>query len=91
MADDTMTPLPGETKVYGRRWLMLAMFVILSMTSAFQWIMYSIIADVIMHYYNVEAFSVDWTSMIYMVTYIPLILPGSWLLDKKVRIEFFVW
>ncbi|XP_034245936.1 feline leukemia virus subgroup C receptor-related protein 2 isoform X2 [Thrips palmi] len=84
MVDDTLTPLPGsETKVYGRRWLMLAMFVTLSMTSAFQWIMYSIISDAIMGYYNVEAFAVDWTSMIYMVTYIPLILPGSWLLDKK--------
>lgn len=84
MGDDTLTPLPGsETKVYARRWVMLALFVTLSTTSAFQWIQYSIISDAIMHYYSVEAFSVDWTSMIYMVTYIPLILPGSWLLDKK--------
>lgn len=87
MPDDTLTSLPGsETKVYGRRWLMLAMFVTLSMTSAFQWIMYSIISDAIVEYYKVEAFAVDWTSMIYMVTYIPLILPGSWLLDKKVSL-----
>ncbi|KAE8749600.1 hypothetical protein FOCC_FOCC003588 [Frankliniella occidentalis] len=84
MTDDVTTALPGsETAVYARRWAMLAMFVTLSMTSAFQWIEYSIISDAIMAYYNVPAFWVDWTSMIYMVTYIPLILPGSWLLDKK--------
>lgn len=27
---------------------------------------------------------VDWTSMIYMILYIPLVFPGSWILDKLV-------
>ncbi|XP_039277327.1 feline leukemia virus subgroup C receptor-related protein 2 isoform X1 [Nilaparvata lugens] len=71
-----------ECRVYGRRWLMLGLFVFYSMSNAMQWIQYAIIANVVMKYYDVESTLVDWTSIIYMVSYIPLIFPGSWLLDK---------
>lgn len=36
-------------------------------------------------YYNISSTWVDWTSMIYMISYIPLIFPASWMLDKWVR------
>lgn len=72
-----------EYKVYTRRWFMLIIFVLYSASNAFQWIQYSIIANVIMQYYNVTSTAVDWASMVYMVTYIPLIFPASYLLDKK--------
>ncbi|KAJ8396875.1 hypothetical protein AAFF_G00011980 [Aldrovandia affinis] len=36
-----------------------------------------------MKFYNVDSFAIDWMSMIYMLTYIPLIFPVTWLLDKK--------
>lgn len=49
-----------------------------------QWIQYSIIANIVRRYYNVTNFQVDMTSMIYMITYIPLIFPASYLLDKLV-------
>lgn len=71
-----------ECRVYTKRWLILAMFVIYSMSNSMQWIQYSIIANVVEKYYSVPSTYVDWTSMIYMVTYIPLIFPASWLLDK---------
>ena len=74
----------AECKVYKRRWLMLAIFVIYSTSNAMQWIQYSIITNVVMEYYGVASTWVDWTSMIYMITYIPLIFPGSWILDKWV-------
>jgi len=35
-------------------------------------------------YYGISDKWVDWTSMIYMILYIPLIFPGSWFLDKVV-------
>ena len=37
-------------KVYRRRWLMLAIFVLVSMSNAFLWLQYSIITDIIMKY-----------------------------------------
>lgn len=78
-----------ETKVYKRRWAILAIFVFYSASNAMQWIQYSIIANLVMKYYGVSSFAVDWTSMIYMVLYIPFIFPASYLLDKLV--STFVW
>ncbi|KAL0279177.1 UNVERIFIED_CONTAM: hypothetical protein PYX00_000786 [Menopon gallinae] len=71
-----------DCKVYKRRWLILAIFVVYSTSNAMQWIQYSIIANVAMEYYGVSSTWIDWTSMIYMITYIPLIFPASWILDK---------
>ncbi|KAH0948093.1 hypothetical protein HN011_006769 [Eciton burchellii] len=71
-----------ETKIYKKRWLILIIFVLYSMSNSMQWIQYSIIANIITEYYNVSDFLVAMTSMIYMITYIPLIFPASYLLDK---------
>ncbi|XP_013149396.1 PREDICTED: uncharacterized MFS-type transporter C09D4.1 isoform X1 [Papilio polytes] len=68
--------------VYRTRWLMLGLFVLYSSSNSMQWMQYTIIQDVIVKYYNVPSTLVSWTSMIYMITYVPLIFPGSWLLDK---------
>lgn len=73
-----------EIKIYKKRWLMLILFVLYSASNAMQWIQYSIIANIVMRYYNVSSFLIDMTSMIYMITYIPLIFPASYLLDKFV-------
>ncbi|PBC31673.1 MFS-type transporter [Apis cerana cerana] len=53
-----------------------------SASNSMQWIQYSIIANIVTIYYNVSTFSVDMTSMIYMITYIPFIFPASYLLDR---------
>ncbi|XP_066589928.1 heme transporter FLVCR2-like [Prorops nasuta] len=71
-----------KTKIYKRRWLVLAIFVLYSASNAIQWIQYSIIANIIMRYYNIQSFHVDMTSMAYMVTYVPFIFPASYFLDK---------
>ncbi len=41
-------PAPIHTQVYRRRWLMLIIFILVSMSSAFQWIQFSIITNLIM-------------------------------------------
>ncbi|XP_076313105.1 choline/ethanolamine transporter flvcr2a-like isoform X1 [Tachypleus tridentatus] len=78
--DKTFQP---QIQLYPVRFLVLLLFVLYSMSNAFQWIEYSIITNIIAFYYDVSSFSVNWTSVVYMVTYIPLIFPASWLLDKK--------
>uniref|UniRef100_A0A2M3Z4T4 Choline/ethanolamine transporter FLVCR1 n=1 Tax=Anopheles braziliensis TaxID=58242 RepID=A0A2M3Z4T4_9DIPT len=72
----------GEFRMYKRRWLVLALFVMYSASNALQWIQYSIIANIVQRYYNITSTWVDWTSMIFMILYIPLIFPASWILDK---------
>ncbi|KAG8312594.1 hypothetical protein J6590_020514 [Homalodisca vitripennis] len=71
-----------ECRTYKKRWFVLALFVLYSMSNSMQWIEYSIIANVVQKYYQVPNSYIDWTSMIYMVTYIPFIFPASWLIDK---------
>ncbi|XP_013176876.1 PREDICTED: uncharacterized MFS-type transporter C09D4.1 isoform X1 [Papilio xuthus] len=68
--------------VYKSRWLMLVLFVIYSASNSLQWTQYTIIQDVVVKYYSVPSTVVSWTSMVYMITYVPLIFPASWLLDK---------
>ena len=74
-------------KLYHRRWFMLFIFVCFSAGNSFQWIQYSIIANLITKYYNVESSLVDWTSIVYMVAYIVLIFPASHFMEKMVRIK----
>ncbi|XP_064097906.1 heme transporter FLVCR2-like isoform X2 [Macrobrachium nipponense] len=89
MAEKVLTPLFSESetlsntpRVYPIRWVILFLFVFYSMSNAFQWIQYSIITNIIVSYYDVKTTQVDWMSMIYMITYIPLIFPASWYLEK---------
>jgi len=70
-----------QPRVYRRRWLMLATFVLVSAVNAFHWIQFSIITNVVMAYYGVDSQSVNWTSLVFMVAYIPLIFPGAWIMD----------
>ncbi|XP_036406353.1 feline leukemia virus subgroup C receptor-related protein 2-like isoform X2 [Megalops cyprinoides] len=71
------------THLYKRRWFMVCLFSSYSLCNAFQWIQYGIISNIFMKFYSVDAFTIDWMSMIYMLTYIPFIFPITWLLDKK--------
>jgi hypothetical protein len=71
-------------RLYKRRWLILLIFVLYSMSNAMQWIQYSIISNIVTRYYAVDSYAISWTSMIYMITYVPLIFPASWFLDKMV-------
>lgn len=81
LPDDQNKPL--ETKRYLSRFAVLAVFSLYSLVNAFQWIQYGIIANIFTNYYNVSDVMVDWLSVVYMVAYVPLIFPATWLLDKK--------
>nr|XP_020472946.1 feline leukemia virus subgroup C receptor-related protein 2-like [Monopterus albus] len=76
---ETLRPI----RLYKRRWIIVLLFSSYSLCNSFQWIQYGIINNIFMKFYNVNAFTIDWMSMIYMLTYIPFIFPVTWLLDKK--------
>lgn len=73
-----------KTKVYKRRWMILAIYIIYAAINALQWFEYSVIANIVMRYYGVESLAVDWTSIIYMALYMPMVIPASYFMDKKV-------
>jgi MFS transporter, FLVCR family, feline leukemia virus subgroup C receptor-related protein len=72
-----------ECRLTSRRWVILIVFSLYSMTNQFQWIAFSPINDKVAQFYQVSSTAVDWLSMVYMLVYIPLIFPATWLLDKK--------
>ncbi|KAK6488923.1 feline leukemia virus subgroup C receptor-related protein 1-like [Huso huso] len=76
-------PKPLETKLYRRRFAVLIVFSLCSLVNSFQWIQYSIITNIFMDYYNVTSNEINWLSVVYMIVYVPLIFPATWLLDKK--------
>ncbi|XP_066533076.1 heme transporter FLVCR2 isoform X2 [Hoplias malabaricus] len=73
----------ATTHLYKRRWLIVCVFSSYSLCNSFQWIQYGIINNIFMRFYGVDSFTVDWLSMVYMLTYVPLVFPVSWLLEKR--------
>ncbi|KAJ8736685.1 hypothetical protein PYW08_007341 [Mythimna loreyi] len=71
-----------EYTVFPMRWLVLFTYVVFSISTMMQWVQYTIIQDAVVKYYGVSSFEVYWTSMIFMIVYLLLIIPASWLLDK---------
>lgn len=80
-----------EVKAYKRRWIILGIFMIYEAINAFQWVEYSIITHIVMKYYNVSSVTVDWTAILYMVVYPPLVIPASYIIDKMVREVTLLW
>lgn len=72
-----------DVRVTPKRFLIIILFSLFSMSNAFQWIQYAIITNIISSYYNVSNLAVNWTSVIFMAVYIPGIIPASWLLNRK--------
>ncbi|XP_050512593.1 feline leukemia virus subgroup C receptor-related protein 1 [Diabrotica virgifera virgifera] len=70
-------------KVYKRRWVILAIFILYSCANAFQWIEYSIITNIVVKFYRVSTIAVDWTSIIYMVIYPFIVVPASYIIDTQ--------
>ncbi|XP_008506972.1 choline/ethanolamine transporter FLVCR2-like isoform X1 [Equus przewalskii] len=83
--DDSSSSGPEDLsviKVSKRRWAVILVFSCYSMCNAFQWIQYASINNIFMNFYGVSTVAIDWLSMCYMLIYIPLLVPGAWLLEK---------
>lgn len=84
-------PAPGTAdqqnlKLYKSRWIILVVYMLYSMANAVHWIQYSIISNITVKFYGVSNFAVDTTSTIYMIMYVPLVVPASWVLDRLVSV-----
>jgi len=71
-----------QTELYKRRWIMLGVFCLLSMTNSGQWLMFASISDIVQSFYGVSPFGVNCLSMVFMAVYIVFIVPASWILDR---------
>nr|CUU97422.1 feline leukemia virus subgroup c receptor-related protein 1 [Hymenolepis microstoma] len=71
------------------RWWMLTLFCTVTLLNAFQWLHINIVAPDSVFFWNGSLpeskqgkdLAIAWLSMIYMLVYIPMIVPATWLLN----------
>ena len=68
-------------KVYGYRWVVLLAFMAIIALNQLLWITFAAITTDAMKFYNVSDLSIGLLSLIFMVVYIFVSFPASWIID----------
>jgi cyanate permease len=69
-------------KVYRYRWMMLAVFMLIAAVNQLLWITFAPITSDATQYYGVSDLSIGILSMCFMIVYILVSIPASWVIDK---------
>ena len=68
-------------KLYGYRWVVLGVFMFINLTIQMLWISYTPITGVAAGFYDVTDLQIGMLSMVFMIAFIPLSIPVSWVID----------
>jgi MFS family permease len=68
-------------RLYGYRWVVLAVFMFINVTIQMLWISYSPITGPAATFYGVTDLRIGLLSMMFMIAFIPLSIPVSWMID----------
>jgi MFS family permease len=68
-------------RVYGYRWVVLAVFMFINLTIQMLWIAYAPITGPAAKFYGVSDLQIGFLAMSFMIAFIPLSIPVSWLID----------
>ncbi len=69
--------------MYGYRWVVLAVFMLVNFTIQILWIGYAPITSAATDYYGVSELAIGILAMSFMIAFIPFSLPAAWLIDTK--------
>jgi MFS family permease len=67
--------------VYSYRWVILVIYILLSIIIQIHWLAFASISSVAQEYYHTTALRVDSLSVIYMLVYILMSIPASYIID----------
>ena len=70
-----------KTKVYKYRWVVLSTFMFINLTIQILWITFAPITSLAAEFYGESDLSIGFLSMIFMIMYVPLSIPVSWVID----------
>ena len=70
-----------EFRIYGYRWVILAVFMCVVMVNQLLWITFAPVTGSAAEFYNVSDLSIGLLSMVFMVVYIFVSIPASWVID----------
>lgn len=72
-----------EVKIYGYRWVILLVYFLLNALMQMQWITFAPITSEAVAYYKVPAIKIDLLSLIFMLVYIFVSIPASYIIDTR--------
>ena len=68
-------------KLYSYRWVVLAVFMFINLTIQMLWITYAPITGLAAKFYGVTDLQIGFLAMTFMIAFIPLSIPVSWVID----------
>jgi len=68
-------------RLYGYRWVVLAVFMLINLAVQMLWISYAPITGPAAQYYGVTDLKIGLLAMVFMIAFIPLSIPVSWAID----------
>ncbi|MGD0583951.1 MAG: MFS transporter [Bacteroidales bacterium] len=68
-------------KVYGYRWVILAVYMFILAVNQMMWITFAPITSDAVKFYNVSDLKIGLLSMIFMIVYLVISIPASWAID----------
>lgn len=71
-----------NSKVYGYRWVVLLSFMAITAVNQFLWITFAPITERAAQFYGVSDLSIGLLSLSFMVVYIIVSIPASWIIDN---------
>lgn len=71
----------SDVKLYGYRWVVLAVFMFINLTIQILWITYAPITGPAAKFYGVTDLQIGFLAMLFMIAFIPLSIPVSWAID----------
>ncbi len=71
------------SRVYGYRWVVLAALMAVNLTIQLLWISYAAVSAPAARYFGVSDVAVGALAMSFMIAYVPLSLPASFLIDRR--------
>ena len=72
----------SELKVYSSRWLILSVYMLMVAVNQLLWITFAPITGDATRYYGVSDLKIGILSMCFMIVYIAVSIPASWVIDK---------
>lgn len=76
-------PPPAAVTLFTRRWLMLAIFCVLSFSNAVLWITFSPVATLCQTFWATSSSAINALSLVYMAVFVPGCFLASWIVDSK--------
>ncbi len=68
-------------KIYPYRWVILAIYFIISAVIQMQWLTFASVSGAAQEFYQTTALRIDFLSIIYMIVFIAMSIPASYIID----------